>query len=340
MACGIQSPPLPPRIERPVQITDLSVTQQGRAFVLRFTLPVNATDGERLTKPLEIQIFRTVTPSVAPRAPAQGMSAPALTLSSDDLRKLGESGKVDYFWRLSEQEYAATLGETYAFAVRGLTHGFRNRPLEGESSPTVSATLLDVSGAPFDLRARTTEKAVVLTWVPGGNLLSGKPLPDFAEYRVFRSESGTPGSFASLADTIAPTYSDADFSFDRTYHYRVQALFKAGSTEALSDHSATVEITPRDVFPPTVPRDVTAIYTAGAVEIVWTPSAEPDLAGYNVYRREAGGAESRVNKELVRTPVFRDQTVQPGHSYSYRVTAVDLTGNESAPSAEAAIETR
>jgi fibronectin type 3 domain-containing protein len=176
--------------------------------------------------------------------------------------------------------------------------------------------------------------------MPGSNLLSGKPLSGFSSYRIYRSESATLGSFLALADTTAPSYSDTNFSFDHTYHYRVRAVFKAGASEALSDNSQTVEITPRDVFPPAVPRDVTAIYTAGAVELVWTPSTAPDLAGYNVYRREAGGAESRVNKQLVRTPVFRDPEVQAGRSYSYRVTAVDLSGNESAPSAEAAVATR
>ena len=33
-------------------------------------------------------------------------------------------------------------------------------------------------------------------------------------------------------------------------------------------------------------------------------------------------------------PAFSDQTVQPGHTYVYRVTAVDATGNQSAPSTE------
>ncbi|HET7841924.1 MAG TPA: hypothetical protein VFM21_09980, partial [Terriglobia bacterium] len=35
-SCASQSPPLPPRVERPQQITDLTITQQGRAIVLRF----------------------------------------------------------------------------------------------------------------------------------------------------------------------------------------------------------------------------------------------------------------------------------------------------------------
>ncbi len=340
ISCGVQGPPLPPRIERPVQITDLTITQQGRAFVLRFTLPVMATDGERLTKPLEIQIFRTVTPPSAPAAASQAASAPSATLGPDDIRRVSDGGKVDYVWKLSEQDYSVTLGETYAFSARGLTYGFRNRPLEGALSPIASTILLDVSGPPGNFQVRSSEKAVELNWIPTENTLSGKPLTAFSGYRIYRSESGKPGSFQMLAEVSSPSASDASFLFDHSYYYKVQVVFKKGATEAVSDDSETVEITPHDVFPPAVPRDVTAIYTASAVEIVWTPSAEPDLAGYNIFRRESGGTESRVNEELARTPVFRDRAAQAGHTYFYRVTAVDLTGNESAPSADAEVETR
>jgi hypothetical protein len=340
LSCGIQGTPLPPRVERPQQITDLSVTQRGRGFVLRFTLPETATDGERLTKPLEIQVFRTVTPPGAPAAAPQASTPPSLTLGPDDVRRMSDGSRLTYAWSLTQQEYSGTLGDSYAFAVRGVTRGFRNRPLEAALSKVSTATLLDLSGPVENLRARSTEKAIELDWNPPGKSLAGGTLREFSGFRVYRSDTGKPGSFALLAETPSASYTDGDFVFDHPYYYKVRALFKNRSTEAVSDDSQTVEITPHDVFPPAAPRDLTAIWTAGTVEIVWTPSAEPDLAGYNVFRRQAGGAEIRVNKEPVRTPVFRDSSAQPGNSYFYRVTAVDLTGNESAPSAEAEVETR
>jgi fibronectin type 3 domain-containing protein len=75
------------------------------------------------------------------------------------------------------------------------------------------------------------------------------------------------------------------------------------------------------------------------VELVWTANAEPDLAGYNVYRLE-NQAVQRVNKELVRTPIFRDATAPQGTTVSYYVTAVDLSGNESKGSKQETVETR
>ncbi|HXU19091.1 MAG TPA: hypothetical protein VN788_00755, partial [Verrucomicrobiae bacterium] len=41
----------------------------------------------------------------------------------------------------------------------------------------------------------------------------------------------------------------------------------------------------------------------------------------------------RLNTELLLTPAFRDMNVLSGHVYSYTVTAVDSSGNESGSSA-------
>lgn len=339
-ACAIQGPPLPPRVERPEQVTDLSVEQKGRAFELTFTRPTLATDGEQLTKPLEIEIFRTVTPRGAAEAPMTETSAPTAVLAPGDLRALTFEKKLIYPFQLSQQEYANSLGAQYAFAVRGVTYGFRHRALPAKLSNVGRATLLDVSGPVENLSARATEKAIELTWTPPASSLTGAPLAGLEGYRVYRSVSGRPGTFALQAAATAPSYSDPDCAFNHSYYYKVQVRFKGDHSTAESQESAAVEITPQDVFPPAAPLNVTAIFAAGAVQIVWSPSTAPDLAGYNVLRREDSGPEIRINQELVRTPVFRDTRVEAGRKYIYRITAQDLSGNVSEPSQPAEVETR
>ncbi len=340
LSCGVQGPPLPPRVERPERITDLAVIQKGRAFDLSFTLPTKAADGERLTKPLEIEIYRTVTPRGAAAAPLPESAAPAVVLKSADLPALTLDKKIIYPFQLSEQEYSSSLGAAYAFAVRGMTYGFRHRALEGQLSNVQRATLLDVSGRVEDLSVQPTEKAIELAWSPPALSLSGKPVAGLAGYRFYRSDSGKAGTFEQRGMAKEPAYSDSDFVFDHTYFYKVQAQFEGGHSTAESEESAVDEITPRDIFPPPSPRGVTAIYAAGAVQIVWSPSVAPDLAGYNVLRREDGGEETKINKELLRTPVFRDSDVQAGRRYTYRVTAQDFAGNQSPPSDPAQVEIR
>lgn len=101
-----------------------------------------------------------------------------------------------------------------------------------------------------------------------------------------------------------------------------------------------VEIIPHDVFPPAVPSGLGAIYATDAVELIWAANSEPDLAGYNVYRRQDDGPAQKVNPEILRTPIFRDPSVRAGRKYFYYVTALDLANNESAPSEEVSVEIR
>jgi fibronectin type 3 domain-containing protein len=70
-----------------------------------------------------------------------------------------------------------------------------------------------------------------------------------------------------------------------------------------------------------------------SIDLAWDANLETDMLGYNVYRSEGAGFV-RLNAELVQAPAYRDMQVQPGHTYTYRVTAVDRRHNESVPGAE------
>jgi len=73
-----------------------------------------------------------------------------------------------------------------------------------------------------------------------------------------------------------------------------------------------------------------------AIDLSWQPGAEADLAGYIVYRREGAGDWQRISPpQPVVGPAFHDARVQPGHIYSYAVSAIDQGGHQSARSAEA-----
>jgi len=90
----------------------------------------------------------------------------------------------------------------------------------------------------------------------------------------------------------------------------------------------------RDTFPPVAPTGLAAIPGPGSNDLSWEANRDADLAGYFVYRRSGGGAETRLTAEPVPSPAFRDTTAAQGTEYRYRVTAVDASGNESKPSGE------
>jgi hypothetical protein len=326
-------------LEQPEAVKDLSVAQKGRNLTLSFTLPRLATDGEELSKPLEIEIFRTLSPPDQKPEQPSTLAAPWKTLEPRELRRYAADDKVDFPLSLPEAEYESAVGGNMAFAIRGLTRGFRHRPILGELSNVTHATLLRVSPPLENLEIHTTEKAMEMTWSPPTQGLGGGPLAPLAGYRVYRSTDGR--DFQLQAETLSASCRDTDFRFDHTYFYKVGAVFKSGQSVAESEDSAVVSITPRDVFPPAPPHDISALYAAGAVEIIWRANSEPDLAGYNVYRSESqGAAGERLNRALLKTPIFHDSSALPGRVYFYHLTAVDFAGNESGPSTEAAVETR
>lgn len=79
-----------------------------------------------------------------------------------------------------------------------------------------------------------------------------------------------------------------------------------------------------DVFPPATPTNLSAISTPGAINLIWDPNVDQDLAGYLVLRSEDAGA---TLLPLTTAPVaqnrFTDATVKAGVQYTYEVRAVD-----------------
>ncbi len=131
-------------------------------------------------------------------------------------------------------------------------------------------------------------------------------------------------------------YRDMSFQFGHAYWYRVRAVEQFGSATIESADSTPAVLTAKDIFPPAAPRDLEAVTVATtkeaptSIELTWTINTEPDLAGYSVYRSENPEMPGqKLNSELLLVPTFRDISVVPGKSYSYRVGAVDQSGNES-----------
>ena len=169
---------------------------------------------------------------------------------------------------------------------------------------------------PANLKAVSDPQGVRLTWLGSAD-----------GYRVFR---GTGDAMPQrLAESDKPEYLDTAVDFGSPYRYFVQAL--AGELRQ-SEISAIASVTPADTFPPAVPAGMTAVAGVNSIELAWQPNTEDDLAGYQVYRSTGSGAPERIAGP-VDAPNFSDRTVEIGKKYSYTITSIDRTGNESAHSA-------
>jgi len=90
-----------------------------------------------------------------------------------------------------------------------------------------------------------------------------------------------------------------------------------------------------DHTPPAPPAAPVATPAPATVSLAWAYGAEPDLAGYEVFRSPtAGGPYAKITSSLLDRPVFTDRSAPPGVPSFYVVRAVDSSGNESDPSPE------
>jgi len=102
--------------------------------------------------------------------------------------------------------------------------------------------------------------------------------------------------------------------------------------ESRSTNEVCVDV--RDITPPAPPVGLSVLPREGKLELTWSPSTEPDLARYRLYRA-SGGAPARL-AELPKTVTnYLDGSAEPGVTYYYTLTAVDESGNESTPSSPA-----
>ncbi len=205
-----------------------------------------------------------------------------------------------------------------------------------------------------------TESATELSWSAPTRTSAGDPLPTISEYRVYRGEIDAASAAAAandlsqakwksplafLASSPTNSYRDTGFDFGKTYLYTVRTVIPGDGSTVESSDSFPVIVTPHDIFPPSVPQGLVApvlIPEPNApleVDLSWSINTETDLAGYHVYRSEQQDTPGQLlTPDLLLSPAYRDTSVQPGHRYWYAVTAVDRSGNESAPSARVAAE--
>jgi hypothetical protein len=180
----------------------------------------------------------------------------------------------------------------------------------------VAVPLVDPPAPPSAVTARHTETAIVLEWTPPG---SGHEQLTFNVYRA--REEGSPLNPAPLQK---PVYERAGVTFGDEQCFVVRGVRSEGGVGVEGAASEPACITPRDIFAPAPPKNVTLIASAGAMNLAWDAGTEPDLAGYIILRGEGASATlQQLTPAPVRENTFTDTTVTPGVTYTYAVVAID-----------------
>ena len=159
-------------------------------------------------------------------------------------------------------------------------------------------------------------------------------------FRVYRRDAASRAYGTPIAQptTTARSHLDQTASFDSRYVYSVTTV-SLESPLVESALTAEREVQYDDRYPPEPPGGVIVFAEAGRVRVLWEPSPATDLAGYLVYRRSADGSGfDRLTTDPGLELEYLDATVASGRGYSYYVSAVDSSGNESEASETVDVE--
>jgi hypothetical protein len=346
--CGTPGAPMPPSLNLPDPVTNLSATRAGNQVSLAWTMPRRNTDKLLLKGNLPVRVCRKED---------EGACAP---LAGGLLFAPGTGGA---FTEVLPPLLAAGPPRPLTYVVE-----LPNR--KGRSAGLSNAAVVLAGEAPAavaNLTAEVRKDGVALRWTPDSPTA---PRFSHAAIRLHRKlltplpeakPQSQPGVLApppepleqsllvascAAGETRCGKALDKSIRFGQVYEYRVQRVARvtAGkeTLELAGALSAPLRVEAQDIFPPETPTGLVAVAAAGengaetAVDLSWQPVTDATLAGYIVDRREGEGGWQRISPApLLTSPAFHDTQVQGGHSYRYAVSAVGQNGHESPRSAEA-----
>ncbi len=148
-------------------------------------------------------------------------------------------------------------------------------------------------------------------------------------YRVERCQGAGCTAFAEIASPLTTSHADTGRTPATVYRYRVRATDAAGNLSTYSGIATVTTPSVPDTTAPSAPAGLSA--TAGGpgqIGLAWTAATDNvGVTGYRVERCQGAGC---TNFTQVATPAgtsFGDIGLAPSTSYSYRVRAVDASGN-------------
>jgi hypothetical protein len=350
--CAAPGDPIERKPPVPEPVKDLAASQSGNDVSLTFTLPKDTVERRPLKQPPAIEVYRDFVPATAgaPSIPPAANPTLLFTIPSGVIDHYEVQGRVRIIDSLKAEDFTQHPGSEALYMIR--TRASKKR--ESADSNVVALRIYPAPDPIDDLKADVTHSAVVLAWTQPQKTIAGAA-PPIATFEIFRTEPGAPGTGsagatehpkqkppppAKIGESASPEFRDTQFEFGKTYIYVVRSVARYPGVTLESADSNLLSVTPKDTFPPAAPQGLVAVFVPASgelpahLELSWAINSETDIAGYNVYRSEGVGSPgTRVNAELLLTPAFRDMNAVPGRRYSYSVTAVDRSGNESPASA-------
>ncbi|WP_158223976.1 MULTISPECIES: fibronectin type III domain-containing protein [unclassified Cohnella] len=220
-----------------------------------------------------------------------------------------------------------TNDTTYRFALSAYDINGNESSLSATVSATPESPRDTVAPeAPAGLVAVAGTHEVGLSWTANEE-------PDLGGYKIYQSvdQGNTWSETADAGNTTS--YTVTGLTNGDAYWFAVSAYDLSGNESDRSDYAEATPNAAEDTVPPAVPGGLGAVSGNGEIALFWTANIEEDLDGYIVYRSTDGGATWDGGTEIGPAASYTVTGLTPGHTYTFAVTAIDASGNESDKSA-------
>lgn len=352
VACGKRGDPLPPLRRTPQAVAELAIAQRGGELELRLQAPRATTEGERLGV-VTVELARAVGSGefqkTATRRQLKAAPGERLVLT-EALPAVGTVVRVAAVAIANKRSSVMSplrsltvadavpppTGLVAALEPDGVRLTFTPpdpmpawiQPSPEPSPPSKRPPSAPAApGAPAPAPARTPEPTPSPEPSPEATP-SPEPVPETAGLFLYRRDEG--GEYAAPLVTEPfrgeATFLDATAALGARVCYVARTVVSgAPLIESGASNESCVGV--EDKKPPAAPQGVAVLATDAGIEVSWSPSPEPDLALYRVYRQASGGGPERIAE--VRAPETSALDVSAGAGrLVYFVSAVDAAGNE------------
>lgn len=332
--CGKKGDPTAPVAILPEKIKDLTAHPRESAIILSWSIPEENTDGSPLLDLKGFKILRNETDI------KKGcLSCP---------KRFSLLYDIDYKNYMMNKTQAETieyndkdLRFNHVYTYRIVSYNTSNRLSPRSNAQEV---FWDVpSLPPNNLQAEFKEKSVILTWDEPAALQDGSSIDGLVGYNLYRRFSNESYPIDPINSNLLTTRAcrDKGIQPNKDYVYTLRAVRKVRETFVESAGCEEVTINTADCIAPDAPTGLIALPVKTGIILKWNDNEEPDLKGYNIYRKAKGEIGlKKLNETPLPQSSFSDRSVKDREHYTYSVTAIDDSEptNESKRSEEVAIQ--
>jgi PKD repeat protein len=270
--------------------------------------------------------------AVASATPAYGYSPLGVSFSSAGSLNPG-GGSLSYLWDFGDGTTSSAANPSHTYTRSGVGSYTAKLTVSSgglNSSATVVITVgsmppspvisIPIDGSGFMPGQTVTYQGSAIDpddgALPPSALSWTVLLHHNTHVHAFVEGTGTGGSF------VAENHGTVG-----SFYYEV--VLKATDSSGLSASTSVNVVIIEDTTPPSVPAGLTAsAANSSRIDLNWTAATDnAAVSGYSVERCQGSGCTAFLPLSTVSTLVFSDTGLLPQTSYTYRVRAIDASGN-------------